>query len=86
MIEPTDEMVKEFRHVALADEGGIAGGLAAVLAIVERDRYADVAAIRRTFDESLAAAIPVAGGRVLPLLKRVRNELARFDEEQARRA
>lgn len=37
MIEPTDEMVREFRRVALADGGTIAAGLAAVLAIVERD-------------------------------------------------
>jgi hypothetical protein len=37
VIEPTDEMVKEFRRRALAEGGGIEAGLAAVLAVVERD-------------------------------------------------
>lgn len=37
MIEPTDEMVREFRRVAITGRGSVADGLAAVLAIVERD-------------------------------------------------
>lgn len=36
-IEITPEMVKEFRRVALADGKGIESGLAAALAVVERD-------------------------------------------------
>jgi hypothetical protein len=37
IIEPTNEMVREFRRRALAEGGGVEAGLAAVLAIVERD-------------------------------------------------
>lgn len=39
--------------------------------------------IRTDLDAAIAAALPVSGGRIRPLLHQLRNELDRVDEERA---
>lgn len=88
MIEPTDEMVQAFGHVEFTDnlteisDPDIRLGLAAVLAIVERD-LRDPASVRERLDAVLAEAIPVSGGRVRKALKHLRWALSELDAERA---
>ncbi len=90
MIEPTDEMAEagwdalpvSAQQSGEVDLDDMKTVLAAVLAIVERDRLANVPSIRRALDEVLAAAIPVSGRHVRPHLIGAQKALARFDAER----
>ena len=70
----------------LISRAGRATGLNRALELAEEmlAEPDDVATIRRALDEAIAAAIPVSGGRILPRPEALRDELARFDEEQRR--
>lgn len=86
-IEPTDEMRAAVRRRMGIPDGveldpWMDAAIGDVLAIVERDRYADVSAIRSALDEVLAAAIPVSGGEVRQHLIGAQKALARFDEKR----
>jgi ubiquinone/menaquinone biosynthesis C-methylase UbiE len=85
VIEPTDEMeqalLREVDRVCVQN-GCIRAGLAAVLAIVERDRKHPTS-IRERLDLVVAEAIPVSGGRVRKALKHLRWALSELDAERA---
>lgn len=84
MIEPTNEMGEALLR-ALPDEPhwgwkaeDAKAWLVDVLAIVERDRFANPAAIRRALDEAVNAAEPIAGGPLLPPLRLLKQTLDHF--------
>lgn len=90
MIEPTHEMIREFRRVALTQGEGISAGLTAVFAIVEQDQAAkaeedpSARSVRVKLDAAIAEGLPFAGGRVRKRLKQLRRALAELDEERKR--
>lgn len=77
MIEATDEMVRALLGEVSLIDGEPRAAVAAVLAIVERNRLNGPAAVRRALDEVVDAALPLAGGPLLPALKSLKRALDR---------
>jgi len=87
VIEPTDEMLAAYAAAydqAFPDRmyDGRRAGLAAVLAIVERD----LGTPRQRLDTAIAEGLPISGGDVRKRLKQLRKALADLDEVRARQA
>jgi hypothetical protein len=79
VIEPTAEMVQAAQAATCQAESDecMAAALTAAFAIAEKDRLDGPAAIRCALEEALDAAIPIAGGPLLPALKSLKRALDR---------
>lgn len=81
-MQVTDEMIAEFGRAYFAGHGDTRAGLAAVLAIVERDRK-QLSTVRERLDAAIAESLPVSGGRTHKKLKQLRRVLEELDAERA---